>query len=394
MKKSYRFIIVLLLFVVVLIGAFQKTAFAAKDVVTLGFLGPITGSCAAEGSAARNAFLMAIDDANASGEYPYKINVIVVDDQSDPSVGAAGAQKIVADPTVVAATGHWNSGVAAATIPIFIENEIPLLIWGAIREDLTSKETYPWITRSAPTNVQENKPLAKAVIDDMGYKNIFMVSTTDSYGSANTEAFSKELESRGMKPVGLEEVQAETVDFNAIVAKIIKSGADAVYWGGTNTEGVYLKEQLYNAGADVLFCGISGIKTDDFLIIGEKAAEGTLAVQPGIRLDSTEAGRKFVEEYNSKGFDVEINAFTPYAYEAALILLQALKNCGDEPTPEKMRDAIAKGTFVGIMGTTTFDEIGQTTLVAANLMVVQDGKWMYYEDSEYASGKRSFGGKK
>jgi branched-chain amino acid transport system substrate-binding protein len=141
MKKSYRFIIVLLLFVVVLIGAFQKTAFAAKDVVTLGFLGPITGSCAAEGSAARNAFLMAIDDANASGEYPYKINVIVVDDQSDPSVGAAGAQKIVADPTVVAATGHWNSGVAAATSPIFIENEIPLLIWGAIREDLTSKET-------------------------------------------------------------------------------------------------------------------------------------------------------------------------------------------------------------------------------------------------------------
>ena len=50
--------------------------------------------------------MMAIDEANASGEYPYTINVIVIDDQSDPTVGAAGAQKIVSDPTVVAATGH------------------------------------------------------------------------------------------------------------------------------------------------------------------------------------------------------------------------------------------------------------------------------------------------
>ncbi len=374
---------------------FTATAhvFAAPDAVTIGFFLQSPDPSSAEGSAARNAFLMAIEDANKSGEYPYEIKVIVIDDQSDPSVGAAGAQKIVADPSVVVATGHWNSGVAAATSPIFMENEIPFLIWGAIRQDLTSEKTYPWVTRSAPTDVQENEPLAKTVIDDMGYKKIFMVSTTDSYGSGNTAAFKEELESRGMSSVGMEEVQAETVDFNAIVAKIKSSGAEAVYWGGTNREGVYLKEQLYNAGVDVLFFGISGNKTDDFLIIGAKAAEGTFAVQPGVRLDSTEAGQKFIEEYDSKGFDVAINAYTPYAYEAALILLQALKACGDDPSPEKMRDAIVNGTFTGIMGTTTFDNIGQTTLVAVNLNVIQDGKWMYYEDSEYASGVRKFGGK-
>lgn len=390
--KKFSFFVAAAMIAIMLLSA-AAPVFAAPDVVTIGFLGPITGSCSVEGSAARNAFLMAIDDANASGEYPYKIEVIVIDDQSDPTVGAAGAQKIIADPTVVVATGHWNSGVAAATTPIFVENEIPFLIWGAIRQDLVSEKTYPWVTRSAPTDVQENKPLAVAVVDEMGYNKIFMVSTTDSYGSGNTGAFKKELESRGIEPIGLEEVQSETVDFNAIVTKIMNSDAEAVYWGGTNTEGVYLKEQLYNAGADVLFFGISGIKTDDFLIIGPDAAEGTFAVQPGVRLDGTEAGRKFVEEYNSKGFDVGINSYTPYAYEAATILLQALKACGDEPTPEKMVEAVAKGTFHGVMGETTFDEIGQTTLVAVNLMVIQDGKWVYYSDSEYASGVRKFGGK-
>ena len=110
--------------------------------------------------------------------------------------------------------------------------------------------------------------------------------------------------------------------------------------GGTNTEGVYLKEQLYNAGADVLFCGISGIKTDDFLIIGEKQQKGRL---PFSRVFDLTVPRleEICGRIQFQRIDVEINAFTPYAYEAALILLQALKS-GDEPTPEKCEMPLQK----------------------------------------------------
>ncbi|MEA5060106.1 MAG: branched-chain amino acid ABC transporter substrate-binding protein [Clostridia bacterium] len=365
----------------------------SQEVISLGFLSPITGPNAAEGAAARNAFQLAIDQANASGEYPYTINVLIMDDQSDPSVGVAGAQKIVADDTVVAATGHWNSGVAEATIPVFKEAEIPFLIWGAIRESLTSAENYPWVTRSAPTDVQENVPLAKAVLDDMGYSKIFIVSDTTSYGAGNTAAFKAELASRGLEPLGVEEVQEGTVDFRAILSKVKNSGADCVYWGGVVTEGSLLKQQMYEEGVNALFCGISGNYSEDFLKISPEAAEGALIVKPGIVLESTEAGKKFVEDYNAAGFSEPIGAYTPYAYEAALILLQALKTCGDAPTAEAMRDAIKDGEFHGIMGTTTFSEIGQTTLVAAYLNVVQDGAWTVYDDSEYAAGTRTFPGK-
>ena len=77
--------------------------------VKLGFLSPITGANAAEGAAARNAFKLAIDQANESGDFDYTIEMIEIDDKSDPSTGVAGAQKIVSDPDVVAATGHWNT---------------------------------------------------------------------------------------------------------------------------------------------------------------------------------------------------------------------------------------------------------------------------------------------
>lgn len=364
------------------------------DVVKIGFLGPITGANSAEGAAARNAFLLAIEQANESGRFPYQIDVMVIDDAGKPETGMAGAQQIVADPTVIAASGHWNSGVAEATIPVFKQAEIPMLIWGAIRDTLTSPENYPYITRSAPTAAQENQPLADALIDDAGYTDWFIVSDVTTYGESNTVEFTRILGERGANLLGTEKVQEGTVDFRPIIAKIREANPQAVYYGGIVTEASLLKNQMHEAGLDnVMFCGISGIYSADFLKIDDAAAEGALAIKPGIELEESPEGQKFVADYAAKGYSEPIGAFTPYAYEAALILLNALEMCGDAPTAANMIDAIRTSETTGIMGTTTFDEIGQTTNVAAFMLVVQDGEWVPFHSSEYASGERALPGK-
>lgn len=366
----------------------------AVEVVKIGFFGPITGANAAEGAAARNAFRMAIDAANASGEFPYTIEIFEVDDQSTESVAVAGANQMVADELIVAASGFWNSAPAAAASGVFIEAEMPLLIWGAIRETLTSPENYPYITRSAPTDKQENKPLAAVVLDEMGYTDWFIVSDTGSYGQGNLEAFTAEMDARGLTPLGVETVPEDATDLRAVVAKIKESGAKAVYCGSTVATGSSLKDQLYAGGiTDILFCGISGMKTEDFFKISAEAAEGALVVSPGIVLEKSEEGRQFIADYNAAGFAEPIGAYTPYAYEAALIILNALRDAGNAPTRELMIDAIRNSETTGIMGTTTFNEFGQTTNVAAFLNVAQDGAWIPLDESEYAAGgARAFGG--
>ncbi|MDR1916433.1 MAG: branched-chain amino acid ABC transporter substrate-binding protein [Synergistaceae bacterium] len=391
-SKLSGVILFLALSAVVFLGV--GTAYAAA-VVKIGFIGPITGSNAAEGAAARNAFTLAINEANKSGEFPFKIEIIEVDDQSTENVAVAGAQEIVSDSAVVVASGFWNSGPAAAAIPVFKDAEIPLLIWGAIRETLTNKDNVPYITRSAPTDKQENIPLAVKVLDEMGYKDWFVVSDVGSYGSGNFNAFKAELSARGITPIGEEQVPEDTIDLNSVVQKIKASGAKAVYCGSTVAIGSQLKRQLFEAGVtDVLFCGISGMKTEDFLKIGAKAAEGALVVSPGIILEDTDAGRSFIKLYNAQGYSEPIGAYTPYAYEAALILINSLRACKDNPTPAAMTKAILNSNTTGIMGTTTFNSIGQTENVAAYLNVVQDGVWVPLERSEYSRGGRSFGGKK
>ena len=112
--------------------ALAVPAHAEKTHVKLGFLGPLSGGNAQQGLGARNGFLLAIEQANAVADAPYEFEGVVVDDASDPQTGVSAAMKLVNDPQLAAATGHWNSPVALATMPVFARFQTPLVIWGAI----------------------------------------------------------------------------------------------------------------------------------------------------------------------------------------------------------------------------------------------------------------------
>src|SRR4030067_1989801 len=118
MKKIYRIIgisaiLLTMIFLVTAMGGSQTR------VVKIGFIGPLTGPNAAQGVGARNAFDLAIREANASGKFGYKIEMVALEDASDPATGVAAALKLVSDPA--GGAGKWTvkHPVALATIPIF-----------------------------------------------------------------------------------------------------------------------------------------------------------------------------------------------------------------------------------------------------------------------------------
>ena len=114
---------------------------------------------------------------------------MILDDAANPQTGVAAALKLTNDPGVVAATGHWNSGVALATIPVFSRANIPFIIWGAISPKITEKNN-PMVTRVAPTLTNTNAPLAKWAAAQLG-KKIAIISDTTDYGLANVKSFDK-----------------------------------------------------------------------------------------------------------------------------------------------------------------------------------------------------------
>lgn len=364
------------------------------DVVKIGFIGPITGPNAYQGVGARNAFEMAIAMANESGDYPYTIETIVLDDASEPATGAAAAQRIVDDPAIVAAIGHWNSPVADASIPVFKQAEIPFIIWGAISPTLTSVENYPYISRVALTNHQQNVGLVRFLVEEMGYTRFAIVSDTTSYGVTNTESFSALLEQYPeVELLEVHEIQVGETDFRSVLTSIQGLNPEVIKFGGVVTEGGLVRRQMAELGMqDILMVGISGIADEKLIeIAGNEAIEGVVTAKPGTSIEKMPGGEQFVSEYEARGFTEPFGVYGPYAFDAVGIILQALKDVG--PDPAALIPAINSISYDGLLGLTTFDEIGQTENILVSIQVAQDGKFIDWADSEYAAGTRTLPGK-
>ena len=391
MKKRF---LLFSLMALALVLCLAPMAGAAQDkVVKIAFIGPLTGSNAAQGMGARNAFELAVRQANASGDYPYKIEMLALDDASEPSVGANAAAKAVSDPAVVAAAGHWNSPVARATIPIFHENGTPLMIWGAIGVDLTEEygRKFKEITRNCPKLDAENEVLADWLVKH-GFKSFCIIHDTSSYGDDCRVFMNASLMKRGASVMSIDGVNVGEKDFMPLLTNVMAKQPQALYYGGVVTEAALLRVQMMKMGLNnMLYTGISGLADEKFNEVAGAAAEGTVIVKPGDP-QKVAGWPKYVADYEAQNFSEPMGAYGQYAYDAARIILAALKEVG--PDKAKMVDAIRNIKFQGLLGTYTFDETGQTTLLDTAILVSQDGKWVEWDKSEYASGKRKLPGSK
>lgn len=354
-------------------SAVSTPAFAQdKETIKLGFIGPLSGGNASQGLGAKNGFLLAIEQANA-GDYPYQVEGVVLDDASDPQTGVSAALKLVNDPDVVAAIGHWNSPVALATIPVFSRFEMPMIVWGAISPKITD-QNLPQITRVTPTLIAENKPLAEWAAKDLGAAKIAVIGDTSDYGSANADAFKTFFEEAGGDVVGSDLLPVGTTDFRAVLTRLKSDQPDAIYFGGVITEAGILRKQMAELGMDIPMIGISGFYDPEFIAIAGEAAEGAMVSYPAAA--SNAVLDKLYADYEARGFAEPTSPYTKYAFDAANILLENIRANGIEDKAA-LAEAIRGTTHEGALGTTSFDETGQTTLsVQIEIKKVENGEWV------------------
>lgn len=363
----------------VLVGALLSCAVLAmpataqdKPLIKLGFIGPLSGGNAQQGLGARNGFLLAVEQANA-GDYPYKVEPVVLDDASDPQTGVSAAMKLVNDPEVVAATGHWNSSVALATIPVFNRFQMPMIVWGAISPKITD-QNLPEITRVTPTLVTENKPLADWAVNKLGAKNIAIVSDTSDYGVANADSFESFLAESGGAVTSKDLFPVGTTDFRTSLTKLRDAKPDAIYFGGVIADAGILRKQMAEVGLDVPMIGISGFYDPEYIALAGDAAEGTMVSYPAAQ--SNDKLAKMDADYAARAFAEPQSPYTKYAFDSANILLTAIAQTGIEDKAA-LAQAIRGISYDGALGLTTFDANGQTQIpVAIEIKEVKDGAWV------------------
>lgn len=359
---------------------------SAKETVKIAFIGSLTGGNSANGIGGRNSADLAVKLRNATGKARYQYELVVLDDECKPDTGVQVATKAAADRSIVAGVTHYCSVVAIATVDTFHKFGLPTIVWGAVLPDITYGHKYPEIHRVNGTMINQNETAAKFMYG-LGYRKWAVIHDTTDYGKGHNKYFSENIKKLGGQITGTFGVTADQQDFTAELTQIKSQKPEVLYFGGLTPIGVRIRSQMDKLGVDAVFQGTSGILSDDFIKGVGPLAEGSLAFREGAPLDKLPGGKFFAEKYAEQHYTGAPEAYGPFAFAAAELLMDTIEKVG--PDRRKIISELAKvKDRDSIIGKITFDDHGQNTVSLITKYVAQDGKWVVWEDSEYATGKR------
>jgi branched-chain amino acid transport system substrate-binding protein len=359
---------------------------AAKDKVKVGFIGPLTGGTAANGLGGRNSADLAVRLRNADPKAKYEYELVVLDDECKPNVAVQAATKLGADRSIVASVSHYCSVAAIAAVETYNRLGLPMVVWGAVLPDITYRNKFPEVHRVNGTMINQNEVAAK-FMTGLGFKTWVVIHDTTDYGKGHNEYFSKYVKAGGGQILGTFGVTADQQDFTAELTQAKALNPEVIYFGGLTPIGIRLRSQMDKIGLTAVLQGTSGIKSDAYIQGLGPLAEGSLSFIEGAPIEKLPGGKQFQEQYDKAGYKEPPEAYGAFAFVAMQLVLDKIEAVG--PDRKKVTDALGKVVdYDSIAGPVTFDDHGQNTVPLITKFVSQDGKWLVWEDSEYASGKR------
>jgi branched-chain amino acid transport system substrate-binding protein len=373
------------------IGVLALAASAdAKDQVKVVFIGPLTGGVSANGLGGRNSADLAVKLRNQDESTKYEYEMMVLDDECKPNAGVQAATKAGADRAVVAGVTHYCSAVAIATVDTYHRFALPVVVWGAVLPDITYGNDYPEIFRVNGTMINQNETAAE-LVTELGYETWVVIHDTTDYGQGHNKYFSQYLTENGGEILATFGVTADQQDFTAELTQAKALNPDVIYFGGLTPLGVRIRQQMDRVGIDAQLQGTSGIVSDAFIEGLGPLAEGVLAFLEGAPVEKLPGGEFFMEEYQKAGYGEPPEAYGAFAFAAMNLVLDTIEEVGPDRTAIIEALAAVKD-HDSIVGPITFDEHGQNAVPIISKYVVQDGEWVLWEESEYASGQRKLAG--
>jgi branched-chain amino acid transport system substrate-binding protein len=332
---------------------------------------PLTGDMGTEGQGLRRAVELAVEQANASNRFPYKLAAAPYDDRADPKEAVNVANLIVSDPRVVAVVGHYNSGCAIPAAKVYARAPVAMVSPAATNPEVTAQQlSSDWIGtkmvyRVCPTDDVQGASAAEFAYKKLGKRKMALLHDKTPYGQGLAEQFEKTFTGLGGKIVSQDGVSVGDKDFKALLTKIKNDAAkpEGMYFGGLYTESGLLLKQMKELGMKLPFAFISGdgSKTSGLFDVAGEDADGAYLSIVGVPVEDLPSAKQFVEDYK-KRFTApgeELKPFDHFGYEAAQIIMAAMERAGG-PDRAKVIDELRKTDYKGLLGTTKFDEKGDT----------------------------------
>ena len=199
--------------------------------------------------------------------------------------------------------------------------------------------------------------LAEYAVTELGLSKFAILYTNNDYGVALKNAFEETAGSLA-EVLAVEAFMDNDENFKPQLTNIQQQNPEAIFIAGYYTEAAKIAQQAKEQGLEVQLLGADGFYSPVLVEIGADAVEGAIFTAGFHSGDESPAVQNFVTKYREL-FNEEPDMFAAQAYDAARIVIEAIKTKGT--TPEQIREGIAETeNFPGITGNTSIDEEGDT----------------------------------
>ena len=303
------------------------------NVITLGMIGPLTGSVAVYGTHIANGVDLAVEEINAAGgvtlsDGTYQLAVERKDDQGD-TTECVNAMNALISEGIQLVVGSATSGCTSAITSIANSEGVVLITPSGTADSLTTQMDY--VFRTCFRDSFQGQ-LAAQYAADKGYTKVGIVSA-DTSSSGLRDAFVSACADKGIDIVAEESVATMTeVDYTNQFNQMVAAGAELVFTPFYyDVMGPYLIPQARSVGFDGILLGGDGVDNTETTIpdgADLSAYNNVMFINHySTELATSDVSAKFVESYEAK-YGESPNNFDALAYDAVYVLKDAMESCG------------------------------------------------------------------
>ena len=340
--------------------------------ITVGISLPMTGPASGLGIPMANQFKLW--PTMIAGE---KLNVILLDDATDPTKGVQNARRFVTDDKVDIIIGSAATPVGIAMADVALDAQTVQLAATPIGLP-PGKDA--WSFRLP----QSNEVMAFAMVNHMkkqGIKTIGFLGYTDAYGEQWLKAITPEAEKSGIKVIAAERFARTDTSVTAQALKLVSANPDAMLIVATGSGAAMPEKAIVERGFKGKIYQTHGAASKDLMRIGGKDVEGTFVVSgPAVVGDilpdsnpSKKVAQAFVAQYDKAYGAGTHNQFAGHAYDALIVMEKivpmALKKA--KPGTKEFRAALKDA----------METMGRTPLAHGIMNWTKDDHWGYTMDT-------------
>jgi branched-chain amino acid transport system substrate-binding protein len=316
---------------------------------------------------------LAVNQINAKrGVRGRPLELRVADDSGNEDAAVRVAERLYADPSVVAVVGHLTSGSSIAAARVYGGGASPVAMISPSASSPDLSGVSPYVFRVCPSDLQHGPHLARFAWETLGARRVGIIYINNEYGRGVRGTFAAEFARLGGVVVEADPYVPATPSLEPYLSRMRRDGVDALFLAAERPGAELALREMRSLGLKWPVLGgdaVTGIEADGALAEGMRVSSAYL---PDRR---DERNAAFVADYARAFPGQRPDHRGAGTYDIVQLLARAIAAAGpDRPAVRDYLARVGRGTppYDGVTGTIAFDANGDVPGKTVVIGVVQE----------------------